>query len=656
MKYFYSYLNAEMPGKEDVARMTPNPATRQMLDHMAGEGLETSFDRFEAQQPQCPFGMKGVCCQRCLWGPCRLDTGDSGKRQRGICGADANLIIMGNLLRGMAAGCAAHGQHAREVIETLRLAAAGEVNFPLIGEERVWEMARRFGLDTEGASLLKVAGQVADILWDDLTRGDPVEMKTLLAFAPAERIETWRKLGIVPRSAYHEIVEALHRTTLGGNSDWEDLALHEVRTGLAYCWSTLFGSSLATEMLFGVPKPSTARVNYGILKEGYVNILIHGHSPTLVEKVVEKVNSPQIREMADSVGAQGIQLGGMCCTGLELLSRYGVPTVGNILGQELVVGTGAVDALVVDMQCVLPGLKAIADCFGTEIITTSDSNRIPGATHIPFDPYRADEIALKVAETAVAAFQNRDHSRMRVPDSTSKAMAGFSLEAIQESFGGRASLLASLREGAIRGIAVVAGCNNPKVPYENGHVTVASRLVEHNVLVLTTGCSAHALLNHGLCAPEAAELAGAGLRKVCIEAGIPPVLPVGACVDNTRAIRLFIELAEEAGEPLHRMPFMFSGPEPGNEKTLGQAITFLSLGVSTHQGFPGPVPVPMTRRKAGAKFPDDYERDATDVADFFLDGVESLLGSHVYSEARPDRAANLIQMHMRRKRLALGWK
>ncbi len=653
MKFFYPILNTEMPDKDDIKRLTPNQATKQMLERLEADGIETSFDRYLAQQPQCPFGMRGTCCQRCLWGPCRVG---GPKQLKGICGADMNLVVMGNLLRGLAAGCAAHGQHAREVIETAILTAEGKTRYRILGEASVQKLAGRFGLETGGKSIQEVTREVTGILLEDLARVENVEMKTLLAFAPKERIDTWRKLEIMPRSAMFEVFEALHKTTLGGDSDWQDLARHELRTALAYCWSTLFGSSLATEILFGVPKPQLTEVNYGILKEDHVNILVHGHSPMMVEKVLEKIESPEIQELARKQGAKGIQMAGMCCTGLELLARYGIPSAGSILGQELIVGTGAVDAVIADMQCVLPGLKQVADCFGTEIITTSSSNRIPGATHLPFDPLQGDEIALEIARIAVNAYGHRDRSRINIPAVKSRAMAGFSLEAILDKFGGRAALLELLKSGKIRGIVTIVGCNTTKVPYESSHVTIARRLIEHDILITTTGCSSYALLNAGLCAPEAAELAGDGLKEVCLEKGIPPVLAVGACVDNTRSIRLFLELAEESGLALPQLPFCFSGPEPGNEKTLGQAVTFLTLGISTHQGFPGPIPVPIPVPTADAKHLDDYQRGGNEVADFFAEKLLGLLGARVYSEPYPELAAKTIQMHIHRQRLGLGWK
>ena len=655
MKYQLPYLNAEAPGKEDVLDLTPNPATKELIRYLGQSKVETYIDRFESQQPQCSFGTRGLCCRMCQWGPCRIGP----KSERGICGKDMNSIVMGNIVRALAAGLAGHGRHAHEVIMTIIAIAEGKINLQLKGESRVWELADKFSIETEGKSFLEVAKAVALVLLDDLGRMNEQPIKMLEAFAPAERLELWQKLSVIPRSATYEIMETLHMTTLGGCSDWTALAAQELKSALAYCYSTLFGSSMATEILFGIPQPKETEVNYGIMKEDHVNILVHGHSPVMVEKILEKINLPEIQELAKSQGAKGIIIGGMCCTGDELLARYGIPTVTNILGQEFALGTGAVDAVVVDMQCVIPGMKIVADCFGTEIITTCNSNRIPGATHIPFDPEHPEtleEDAFLVARKAVEAFAKRDRSKMHIPKIVTKAVGGWSKEAIFEAFGGRENLLRLLKDGSIRGIATVVGCNNPKVPYENNHVTIAKKLIEANILITTTGCCSHALLNAGLCSYEAAELAGDSLRNVCNKNKIPPILAIGGCVDNARTLRLFIELAEEAGLNIPDMPFVFVGPEPGNEKTVGQGVSFLAHGVSNVIGFPAPIPIPVPRLKENALGSDDLERGSNDIVDFFAgDGLQSKIGAKVFTEPYPKLAAQTIKMIIHRKRKNLNW-
>ncbi|HWJ02179.1 MAG TPA: anaerobic carbon-monoxide dehydrogenase catalytic subunit [Verrucomicrobiae bacterium] len=655
MKYQIPFFNAEAPGKEDVLELTPNPATKELIRHLTKSGIETYLDRFESQQPQCSFGMRGLCCRMCQWGPCRIGP----KSERGICGKDMNSMVIGNILRALVAGLAGHGRHAHEIIMTIIGITEGKINLELKGEERVFELAEKFNIETGSRTLMEIARDVALVLLDDLSKMYDKPIQMLTAFAPEERKDLWQKLGVIPRSASYEIMEALHMTTLGGCSDWTALASQELKSALAYCYSTLFGSSMATEILFGIPQPKETEVNYGIMKEDHVNILVHGHSPVMVEKILEKINLPEIQELAKAQGAKGIVIGGMCCTGDELLARYGIPTVTNILGQEFALGTGAVDAVVVDMQCVIPGMKIVADCFGTEIITTCNSNRIPGATHIPFDPEHPEtleEDALLVAKMAVEAYTKRDRSKMNIPQNVTKAVGGWSKEAIFESFGGRENLLKLLKEGSIKGIATVVGCNNPKVPYENNHVTIAKKLIEANILITTTGCCSHALLNEGLCSREAAELAGDSLKDVCREYNIPPVMAVGGCVDNARSLRLFIELAEEAGVNITDMPFVFVGPEPGNEKTVGQGVSFLVHGVSNVIGFPAPIPPAVPRPKENAQSPDDLERGSNDIVDLFAgDGLEQKVGAKVFTEPYPKLAAQTIKMLMQRKRMNLNW-
>ncbi|MFQ3549538.1 MAG: anaerobic carbon-monoxide dehydrogenase catalytic subunit, partial [Armatimonadota bacterium] len=547
--------------KEIVIEKTPNSATSEIIKRLDKENIETAFDRYNAQKPQCVHGMEGCCCKMCQWGPCRI----TPKSSRGVCGRDINTIVFANLIRSLSAGLSAHARHAHEVILSVISFADGKINGELKGADRVLHLAEKFSIETENRNFKDITKDVCKILLDDLGRMTNEPMKMLDTFAPEERKQRWSELGILPRSASYEVMEALHMTTLGGCSDWQTLAMHELRLALAYCYSTLFGSSFATEILYGIPKPTICEVNYGILKKDHVNILLHGHSPVMIECVLEKIMLPEIQELALSYGAKGIVLGGMCCTGTELLARYGIGTVTNILGQELVLGTGAVDAMIVDMQCVIPGVKTLADCFGTKIITTCNSNRIPGAEHYAFDaehPEDMDESALNIAKSAVRAFAERDRSKINIPRTKTKAMAGWSFEAISEVFNGVDNLAQLLKDGKIRGIATIVGCNTPKAVYENNHVTIARALIKEGILLTTTGCCSHALLNDSLCDTASAEYASDGLKEICTQLDIPPVLAVGGCVDNTRSLRLFMAVAESCKNNLKDMPFMFIGPEP----------------------------------------------------------------------------------------------
>lgn len=655
MSYNYPYLNAEMPDKNEVLKKTPNAATKELIEKISADGNETYLDRFASQQPQCSFGLRGTCCRMCQWGPCRI----SEKSPRGICGRSQDEIVISNIIRALSAGLAAHGRHAHEVIYTIKGIVEGKINLKLKGIERIKEMALKLGIEIEGKTENQLAGQIAEILVEDLGRMDSKNIRLLEVFAPEERKKLWSDLGLLPRSAAYEIMESLHMTTLGSCTDWKTIAEQEKRSALAYCYSTLFGSSIATEILFGVPEPRETIVNYGVMKKDHVNVLVHGHSPVMIEKVLEKISLPEIQQLARDYGAKGIVVGGLCCTGTELLSRYGIPTVTNILGQEFVIGTGAVDCVVVDMQCVIPGMKILADCYGTKIITTCNSNRIPGAVHLPFDPEKPetlDEDAYIIARTAVEAFKDRDRSKIRIPDVTTKAYGGWSYESVIKTLGGIENITGLLKQGKLKGIATVVGCNTPKAVYENNHVTIAKKLIEGDILVLTTGCSSHALLNAGLCTQGASELCGDGLRDIINQYNIPPVMAVGGCVDNTRTLRLFISLAEYLGVAIKDMPFIFVGPEPGNEKTVGQGLSFLMHGVSNLVGFPAPIPVPNPKPIEGAA-DGAMDRGSNNIADYFAgNGALEELGAKIYTEPYPELAAQTIKMHIKRKRNNLGWK
>lgn len=656
MSYEYTFLNAQMPDRAEVLEKTPNESSKELFHKLEAAGVETFLERFAGQQPLCRFGLTGACCQRCLWGPCRIDPLNP-KRQRGICGADLDLVVAGNLLRSLAAGCTAHGTHALQVVETILSCTNGEsVPFPLTGEERVREMARRFAV--EEGDVHKQARTLAGILLGSIKGGHTGILQLIKAYAPPEQLEKWEELGILPRSAMEEVFEALHLTTLGSCSDWRQLLKQEMRTALAYCYGALFPACLGQEMLFGIPEtfPVPVEANYGVLKENAVNVLIHGHSPVLAECLVEAVRSPELQQLAREAGAEKILLAGACCTGNALLSRHGVPPVANILALELVLATGAVDALVLDMQCAIPGLEHVARCFGGEIITTYDGNRFPRGRHIPFSPREAGLQAREICLLAIESFKKRKDKDIFIPPGKTRALAGWGIESFFQAFGGAEKLGQYLAEGKIKGFVSIGGCNSPKVPYEYEHVTLAKELIRYGALVFTTGCASYALLNAGLASPEAADLAPGGLKEVCAQHGLAPVLPLGACTDNARLVQIYGRIAAQAKQKTSRMPFCHSGPAPGSEKNIGQGLTFLLHGVSVHQGFPGGIPVPLPRPVENRRYHDELELEISNVARFFAQEAFEKLGARVYVEPYPNLAGKTIQMHLHRRRLALGWR
>jgi len=572
------------PTKAEVIQQTPDPAVREMLLRMQEIGCDTAFDRFDTQKPQCGFGMAGVCCRICMMGPCKV----TPKSPKGVCGADADLIVARNLLRHMGAALAGHGARGREAILALKYAAEGKIKTPIEGESKVLATAAAFGLTTEGKTIPQLAGEIADILLADLSRPLPAEHRTLKAFAAPERIKTWTQLDILPISAYHELFEAMHRTGTGTDSDWQNVMRQFERCGLAFAWSSVLGNAIASDCLFGLPKRGTVRVNLGALEKGYVNIAVHGHAPLLVSEIVRHGKDERIVSLAKAQGAKGIRFYGICCSGLSAMYRYGgVIPLSNAVGAELVLGTGALDLWVADVQDIFPSIMEVADCFKTTVITTNDATRIPGAEHIGFDHHHSnigetEALADKILLRAIESFANRKEIPVFIPRYEISAEIGFSVESITQHFGGTLQpVVDALRRGQIKGIVNLVGCNNPRVVYEKAIAEAADILLANDYLIFTNGCASFPLLKLGFCRTEAIARAGAGLRAF-LAGELPPVWHMGECIDNARASAFFKALAGLAGVAIKDMPFAFLSPEWSNEKGIGAALSFRLLGINSY--------------------------------------------------------------------------
>ncbi|MDR1920382.1 MAG: carbon monoxide dehydrogenase [Candidatus Adiutrix sp.] len=580
------------PSSKDVAEQTPDAAVRELLRHMSEQGLETVFDRFDQQKPHCLFGLAGACCRNCVMGPCSI----TAKSPRGACGADRDLVAARGLLRMIAAGTAAHGARGREVMLALKAAAEGDLNMPIVGEEKTRKSAAALGIAVEGRPLRAVALDLADLLLEDLSRSVPARHKTLDAFASPERLKVWEELDILPISATHEVFEALHRTSTGTDGDWRNVMRQFLRCGLAFAWSSVFGSSIAMDSLFGPPRRSTVKCNVGALKEGWVNIAVHGHSPVLVSEVIRQGRSPEFLRQASEQGAKGIEFYGICCSGLSGLYRYGgVIPLSNAAGAELALGTGALDLWLADVQDIFPSIVDTAKCYKTVVVTTNDSGRLPGAEFYGYDHHHGNlhesaAMAGTILRRAVESFAERKNVPRHIPAIEAEAEIGFSVENISAHFDGLMPLLEALRRKELTGIVNLVGCSNPKVMYEKAVYEVALRLIRHDVLVLTNGCASFPLLKLGLCRRDALKEAGAGLNAF-LRGELPPVWHMGECLDNARASALFRGLADLAGLPMKDMPFAFVSPEWSNEKGLAAATSFRLLGINSYHCVYAPVQV-----------------------------------------------------------------
>ncbi len=559
-----------------------DPAAVALLERACEIGAETAFARADAITA-CNIGGAGLCCKNCAMGPCRL----VGNTVRGVCGATLDTIAARNFARAVAAGASAHSDHGRGLAYTLLEASEGNApDYGVRDPYKLLEVAGYLGVETEGEEGMRPIDEIArDVALAALHEFGKVEGElAYLRRAPAKRQQIWRELGIAPRNIDREVVELLHRTHVGNDQEAEHILDATMRCALGDGWG---GSMLGTDLsdiLFGTPAPVRSEANLGVLREDMVNIVVHGHEPTLSEMIVAASLDPELIEYARSKGAEGIQLTGICCTANETLMRQGVPLAGNLLQQELAVLTGAVEAMVVDIQCIFQGLVPLAERFHTEIITTSPKVKITGATHIEFDERRALEIAKEIVRRAIDRFPERGETT--IPDIRSPLVPGFSHEYIDYALGGfyRGSLRPlndAIIAGRIRGVVANIGCNNPRVCHDDLHRYVVTEFLKNDILVVETGCGAIASAKQGYMTPEAAmAVAGPGLREVCETVGIPPVLHMGSCVDNSRILTVLSQMATEGGlgEDISDIPAVGMAPEWMSEKALSIATYCVASG------------------------------------------------------------------------------
>lgn len=571
-----------------------DPAAQVLLKTAADKNLKTSFDRAEKLKP-CPIGHSGACCKMCHMGPCRL----TGKEEEaeGVCGATLPVVAARNFARMVAAGTAAHSDHARDLANTLLAVARGEAkDFQIKDVRKLNRVAGYLGINVEGKSVNEVAEKVALKYLDQFgqQRGELI----YLSRAPKRRQEIWKKLGLAPRAIDREVVEMMHRTTMGVDQEPNNIMLGAMRAALADGWGgSMIGTDIS-DILFGTPKPVKAKAGLDVFKEDHVNLVVHGHEPSFAEMLVVAVDDPEITAYAKSKGAKGVNLVGMCCTANEILVRHGIATAGGFLQQELGLLTGMVEAMVVDVQCIMPAIAQLSKNYHTKIITTTPKGKMRDAVHIEYDEHHGLDIAKKAVRLAIDNFQNRKKEKV-APANVKPAdmIAGFSDEYIEYMQGGqyRASyrpLNDAIIAGRIRGVVGLAGCNNPRITQDSLHNFLSREFIKNDVLVVQTGCSAHASGKAGYMTPEnALENAGPGLREVCEAIGIPPVLHLGSCVDNSRILTIASKIANEGGlgDDIGGLPAVGIAPEWMSEKAIAIGTYFAASGVPIIFGAESPV-------------------------------------------------------------------
>ncbi len=630
-------------------------STQEMIRRAQQLQIETVFDRAVTMKP-CAIGLQGICCKNCAMGPCRLPLPKDGivgeDTRKGLCGATANTICARNFARMIAAGAAAHSDHGRGVAETFLSAMKGEAkDYSIKDPAKLIQIAPYFDV----ATTVEVDGETKDR--DIREIGLAVAEKALaewgksgstLAYlkrAPKPLQEKWAKQGVMPRAIDREVVEIMHRTHMGVDQDYKNLMKQGTRCSLADGWG---GAMIATDLqdvMFGSPTPLQAEANLGVMKADHVNIIVHGHEPLLSEMIVAAAQSQEMIDYAKKHGAKGIQLGGICCTANEILQRHGVPPAGTFLQQELAIITGACDAMIVDVQCVFQNLANVAKCFHTKLITTHPIAKMEqeNVIHIEFDEHYAMQDAKRIVKMAIENFPNRG-AEVMIPQHKTVQIAGFGVESIQYHLGGTFrgdyyTLNDNIINGRIRGVAGVVGCNNARTKHNEEHIVLIKELIKNDVIVLTTGCSAIAAGIHGLLTPgAAAAFCGPGLAEVCETVGIPPVLHMGSCVDNSRILLAATEMVKAGGlgKDICDLPAAGSAPEWMSEKAIAIGQYFVASGVYTVFGYHMPLD--------GAPVFKDY----------LYKDMEKMYGGKWDCEPDPIKHAHKMIAHIDKKRKELG--
>ena len=617
-------------------------ATAALLENGIKVGADSWQQRAKNQTPHCGFGEAGTCCRICSMGPCRI----TPKAPRGICGCDVHGIVGRNYLRFTAGGSATHSDHGREIMHTLYQTREGG-NYQVKDPEKLKRIAKEWGVETEGKDIYDLAHEIAEI--GLLEYGKPFGTQRFLKRAPEHTQKLWNEAGIEPRAIDREVSQSLHMTHMGCSSKPEALIRQSLRAGLSDGWG---GSMMGTEfsdVMFGTPKPIDTTANIGVMEKDNVNIIVHGHDPSLSEMIVFYANDPEMIAYAKENGAKGITVAGVCCTSNEVTMRHGIPMAGNFLSQENVVMTGACEAIVVDVQCIFPALGPLSKCFHTKFITTSPIAQIPDSDFIEFHAESAGENARAIVRTAIENFKNRRPELVNIPDLKTKARVGYSVEAIKkeldgvcnshvDTYGTTKPLIDCVKAGVLRGAVAMVGCNNPKVRPDTAHIELMKKLLKNDIIVILSGCSAQAAAKAGLMDPDAKEYYGEGLKRVCELVGIPPVLHMGSCVDISRMMILASDIAKDWGINISQIPLCGCAPEWMSEKAVSIGNYVVATGIDTYLGV------------------DPYTKGSSEVVELLQGehGVKDWVEAHFIVDTDIESLGDKMIAGIEAKRAALG--
>ncbi|WP_310602406.1 anaerobic carbon-monoxide dehydrogenase catalytic subunit [Anaerosporobacter sp.] len=629
--------------KKSDDRMSYHDSVEEMLKIIREDGMTNVFDRYAMQEKiRCSFCQEGLSCQLCSHGPCRWNV--SKGIDKGVCGIGPDANAMRKLLIQNTLGAGTYSHHAYEAFRTLKAIGEGKSPFKITDEDKLKWMCEKLGIDTnQDNNAMSIA--LGELLESQQNIGAGDENLMVEAFAPKKRKEVWKNLGIYPAGTIHEEQTCVASCLTNVDGDYASLAIKALRLGLATIYNSQIGLEMVQDIIFGTPMPHEVDTDLGILNPDYINIVFNGHQPWIGAVTIEKLHQPEYQERAKAVGAKGIRVIGSIETGQELLQRYPVDDVfaglmGNWLAIEPMLATGTVDVLAMEENCSPPAIDSYAEKYQVTLVAISTIIGVPGTSEkMSYDPSKADEASEKLINLAIENFTKR-HNKVNphVPNRVQKAIAGFSTEAVLNALGGKLEPLVDvISSGKIKGIVALANCATLKNgPHDWNTINLTKELIKRDILVVAAGCGNHGLEVAGLCALEAADIAGEGLKSVCSLLKIPPVLSFGTCTDTGRISMLVTALADHLDVDIPQLPIAVTAPEWMEQKATIDGIFAVAYGAYTHLS------------------PAPFVTGAPNLVKLVTEDVEGLTGGKVLLGDDPFEVAEMIEGHIIDKRKGLG--
>ena len=642
MEYWGFIMSENMLGKTE-GRVSYHDSVEEMLIRIRDDGLSSVFSRWPQQEKiRCTYCLEGVSCKLCTHGPCRINHRTGA--DKGVCGIGPDAMAMRELLMHNIMGAATYAHHAYEAFRTLKATGEGKTPFKITDTDKLKWLCGALGIDTN-QDTSQMAVQLADALMADMKVDADHESKMLKAFAPKKRLPVWEKLHLTPAGVEHEVQNSIASCLTNVDGDYVSLALKALRLGLSTIYTAQIGLEMAQDILFGTPTPHEVNVDLGIMDPDYVNIVFNGHQPWIGVATLEMLRQPQYQEAARKAGAKGIHVVGSIETGQELVQRFPMDDVfvglmGNWLAIEPLLATGTVDALVMEENCSPPAIDQYAEKYQAALVSVSTIIGVPGLQHaMPYYPAKAAEMAENCISIAIENFRKR-HGRItpKVPKITTKAVAGFSTEAVLKAIGNDLNALVDvIAKGQIKGVVALASCSTLRNgPQDWNTVNLVKQLIKRNILVVAAGCGCHGLEVAGMCNADAVSQAGDGLQAVCRALGIPPVLSFGTCTDTGRISMLVTALADHLNADIPDLPIAVTAPEWMEQKATIDGIFAVAYGAYTHLS------------------PTPFITGAPNLVKLVTEDVEGLTGGKVALGDDPVQVASDIEAHIMKKRQKMG--